>query len=32
MQFFGEVQKQSSGFGRESFTAFGVVSEEFSQG
>jgi hypothetical protein len=29
---FGEVQKQSGGFGGESLAAFGVVSEQFSQG
>jgi hypothetical protein len=28
----GEVQKQSGGFGGESLAAFGVVSEQFSQG
>ena len=29
---FGEVQKKSGGFGRESLPAFGVISEQFSQG
>jgi hypothetical protein len=29
---FGEVQKQSGGFGRECLAAFGVFSEQFSQG